>query len=51
MSIHRLVHYLLRGNAADIHDVDKSSILSKPDGHDQNWLKGTSYLSIFIIYN
>jgi len=51
MSIHRLVHYQPRGNAADSHIVDDSSLLSDHDREDKSWLKGTGILSIIMIYN
>jgi len=51
MSIHRLVHYELRGNAADRHLGDDSSHLSESDSEDKSWLMRTGYLSILIIYN
>jgi hypothetical protein len=50
-SIHRLVHYELRGNASDSHFVGESSLLSEPDGKVKSWLKGTGCVSIIIIYN
>jgi len=45
------VHYLLRGNTADIDFEDDNSFLGKSEGADENWLKGTGILSIIIIYN
>jgi len=50
-SIHRLVHYQLRGNAADSHFDRKGSRLSESDSEDESWLMGTGILSIIIIYN
>jgi len=50
-NIHRLVQYLLQGNAANIHFADKSSLLSEPDIEDEHWMKGTGCFSIIIIYN
>jgi len=46
-----LGHFQLHGNAADSHFVDDSSLLSKPENEDESWLKGTGFLSIFIIYH
>jgi len=50
-SIHRLVHYQLRGNAADSHCDDTGSHLSESNSEEESWLKGTGFLSIIIIYN
>jgi hypothetical protein len=36
MKIHWLVHYLLYGNAADIHFEDESSVLSEPASDDKH---------------
>jgi len=47
----RLVHYQLRGNKADSHFVDDSSLMSQHDSKDESWLKGTGFLSNIIIYN
>jgi len=44
------VHYLLGGNTADICFEDGNSLLSKSEGEDEHWLKGTGFLSI-IIFN
>jgi len=46
----RWVHYLLRGNTADIDFEDDSSLLSGSENADENWLKGMGVLSIVIIY-
>jgi len=35
--MHWLVHYPLRGDAADIHFADNSSQLSEPDSEDEHW--------------
>jgi len=45
------VHYLLRGNTADIDFEDDSSHLSESQSEDENWLKATEVLSIIINYN
>jgi len=45
------VHYLLRGNTADIDFEDDNSLLGESEGEDENWLKGTGVLGIIIIYN
>jgi len=45
------VHYLLRGNTADIDFQDDNSLLSESESQAENWLKGTGVLSIIIIYN
>jgi len=44
------VHYLLHGNTADIDSEDDSSLVSKSESQDKNWLKGMGDLSIIIIY-
>jgi len=36
-NIHWLVHYLLCGNAADIHFADIYCLLSEPDSEDAQW--------------
>jgi len=51
MTIHWLVHYLLHGNAANIHVGDECSHLSEPDSQDEDWLQGMGFLSIISIYN
>jgi len=35
--MHLLVHYLLCGNAADVHFADESSQLSKPEREEEHW--------------
>ena len=45
------VHYLLRGNTADIDVEDNSSLMSESESEDKPWLKGTGFLNITIIYN
>jgi len=49
--MHWLLHYPLSGDAANFNFVDESSLLSEPDNEDKDWLKGTGFLSIIIIYN
>jgi hypothetical protein len=45
------VHYLLRGNTADVDFEDDNSLLGESEGDDKNWSKGTGVLSNIIIYN
>jgi len=45
------VHYLLRGNTADIDFEDECSIVSELDSEDEDWLKELGFLSFIIIYN
>jgi len=46
LHIHWLVHYLPRGNAADIHFGDDSSQLREPCSEDEHWLNEKRFLSI-----
>jgi len=47
-NIHWLVHYLLCGNAADIHFADDSSLLSKQASEDEHWLEGPGFMSVLF---
>jgi len=49
--MHSLVHYQLRGHAADSHFDDEGRRLSESDSEDESWLKRTGILSIIIISN
>jgi len=50
-SINWLVHYMLRGTAADITFANKSSLLREPDREDRNWYAAMWFLGIIIMYN
>jgi hypothetical protein len=45
------VHYLPRGNTADIDFEDDNSLLGESQGDDKSWLKEMGVLSIIIIFN
>jgi len=47
-NIHRSVHYLLCGNAANIHFEEQSSMLSKPASDDEHWSNGKGFCRVLL---